>query len=213
MIEVDNLGLHVGSFSLQNISLQVPSGKWAVLMGKSGSGKTTLLEAICGLRRVNSGAIRLHGHDMTQVKPAGREIGYVPQDVSLFSTMTVREHLAFALTIRRWPKPAMAQRVQELAEFLGLTLLLDRKPFGLSGGEAQRVALGRALACRPRVLCLDEPLSALDEDTKEEMYDLLKSVQMHHQVTTLYVTHNQEDAKRLADVVLRMADGKVIWSA
>jgi molybdate/tungstate transport system ATP-binding protein len=111
--------------------------------------------------------------------------------------------------IRRWPAEAIGRRVAELAEFLGLTGLLDRKPHGLSGGEAQRVALGRALAGRPSILCLDEPLSALDDEIKEEMYALLESIQAREPVTALHVTHNHEDAERLADVIFRIRDGKV----
>jgi ABC-type sugar transport system ATPase subunit len=127
--------------------------------------------------------------------------------------MTVREHLDFALRLRRWPKQEASARVSELAAWLGLDALLDRRPRGLSGGEAQRVALGRALSFRPAILCLDEPLSALDDETKEEMYTLLHSVQQHEQVTVLHVTHSHADVERLADVLLRLtstpsADGK-----
>jgi ABC-type sugar transport system ATPase subunit len=124
--------------------------------------------------------------------------------------MTVREHLAFALEIRKWSRPTIEKRVDELAELLGLTHLLNRKPFGLSGGEAQRVALGRALASKPPVLCLDEPLSALDDQTREEMYLLLKTVQQHTGVTTLHVTHHRLEATRLGDTVLVLRDGKVL---
>src|SRR5258706_10458550 len=161
MITIDKLHVRVGAFALEDITFNVPAGSFAVLMGRSGAGKTTLLESICGLKPVVSGAIRLDGRDVTHLKPAERGIGYVPKDVSLFSTMTVRENLAFALAIRKWSPEAIEQRVIELADFLGLRGFLDRRPRGLSGGEAQRVALGRALACRPSILCLDEPLSAL----------------------------------------------------
>lgn len=209
MIEVDHLHLRVGTFALERIAFTVPQGQFGVLMGRTGSGKTTLLEALCGLKPVAGGTIRLHGQDVTRWKPAARGIGYVPQDGALFSTLTVREHLAFALTVRRWEWRAIAQRTAELAELLGLTALLDRKPDGLSGGEAQRVALGRALSARPSVLCLDEPLSALDEETKEDMYALLLAVRRQEPVTTLCVTHNRADAQRLADVVLRLENGRV----
>lgn len=209
MIAVEQLTVQMGRFALVEVSFAVSTGEFAVLMGRTGSGKTTLLEAICGLKPVSSGTIRLNGRDVTRLKPAERGIGFVPQDAALFSTLTVREHLAFALTIRKWDRAAIEPRVAELADLLGLTKLLDRKPAGLSGGEAQRVALGRALAFRPSILCLDEPLSALDEDTKEDMYKLLLSVQEHERVTALHVTHSREDAERLADVILRIEDGKV----
>jgi ABC-type sulfate/molybdate transport systems ATPase subunit len=136
-------------------------------------------------------------------------VGYVPQDGGMFSRLTVREHLGFALTIRHWPRHMIQRRVDELAALLGLEHLLDRRPQGLSGGEVQRVALGRALAMRPGVLLLDEPLSALDEDTRAEMYDLLRSVRGESQVTVLHVTHNRSEAHRLADLVLELRDGRV----
>ena len=210
MIAVEQLTVRVGAFALVEIDFTVPAGRYAVLMGRTGTGKTTLLEAICDLKRVAAGTIRLNEHDVTQLKPAARGIGYVPQDAALFSTMTVREHLAFPLMVRKWKQGEITPRVAELADLLGLSKLLDRKPLGLSGGEAQRVALGRALAFRPSILCLDEPLSALDEQTKAEMYKLLLSVQQREQVTALHVTHNREDADELADVILRIEDGKVM---
>ena len=210
MIAVEHLHVRVGSFELRDISFEVPQGQFGVLMGKTGTGKTTLLEAICGLKPVIAGTIRLTGEDVTRLKPAERGIGYVPQDGALFSSMTVREHLAFAPATRKWERQAIRTRVAELAELLGLTALLDRRPQGLSGGEAQRVALGRALACRPRILCLDEPLSALDEDTKAGLYELLLSVRQRERVTALYVTHSREDAERLADVRLRLDNGTIV---
>jgi len=209
MMAVAHLSVRVGTFALREVGFTVPSGRYAVLMGRTGAGKTTLLEAICGLRRVAAGTIRLNDRDVTRLKPAERGIGYVPQDAALFSMMTVREHLAFPLRIRKWKRTELEPRVAELAELLGLGRLLDRKPPGLSGGEAQRVALGRALAFRPGILCLDEPLSALDEATKADMVKLLLSVQAHERMTALHVTHNREDADKLADVLLQLEDGKV----
>jgi len=209
MIEVQGLELSQGSFHLSKISFSIASGKYAVLMGRTGAGKTTILEALCGLRHPNAGTIRLCGLDVTNSPPAERGVGYVPQDRALFNTMTVREHLGFSLTIRRWAKEQIAARVSELAQLLGLQALLDRKPFGLSGGEAQRVALGRALAARPSVLCLDEPLSALDDQTREEIYLLLETVQQTTGVTTLHVTHHRAEAERLGDVILLLKDGAV----
>jgi molybdate/tungstate transport system ATP-binding protein len=209
VISVEHLHVRMGAFTLQDITFTVPTGSFAVLMGRSGAGKTTLLEVICGLKQVAGGEILLDGRKVTHLKPAERGIGYVPQDVALFSSMTVRENIAFALAIRKFPRKVMEQRVAELGQLLSLTGLMDRKCRGLSGGEAQRVALGRALACRPTILCLDEPLSALDEEIKEEMYALLQLIRSHEGVTALHVTHNREDAERLADVIFRIADGKV----
>ncbi|MCL4109650.1 UNVERIFIED_CONTAM: hypothetical protein GTU68_061907 [Idotea baltica] len=167
-------------------------------MGRTGSGKTTILEAICGLRTVAGGTIKL----------AGR-IGFAPQDGALFTTMTVRDHLAFSLTVRRWAKADIDRRVTELVELLGIANILDRKPAGLSGGEKQRVSLGRALAFHPAILCMDEPLSALDDATRVEMYELLSTVRQHTGVTTLHITHSQSEADTLADQVLVLESGTI----
>ncbi len=209
MIRVSNLTLTAGTFAARNICLEIPAGKYAVLMGRTGSGKTTLLEALCGLKKPSAGKIEFFGRDVTRLKPSDRGIGYVPQDGALFSTMTVREHLAFALEIRRWSPPEIDQRVHELAEMIGLTELLHRYPLGLSGGESQRVSLGRALSFRPQILSLDEPLSALDDDSKLSMMSLLKRVQQETGVTVLHVTHNRLEAERLADYRLRITGGEV----
>jgi ABC-type sugar transport system ATPase subunit len=209
MIQIEDLTVRAGSFTLERVSLEVPTGQHAFLMGKTGSGKTTLVEAVCGLRRVQSGAIRLLGREVTRLSPAERGIGFVPQDAALFSHLTVREHLSFALRIRAWPPAAIAERVGELAEWLDLGSLLPRKAVGLSGGEAQRVALGRALSFRPGVLCLDEPLSALDEDTRSEMCAVLRRVRDHTGVTILHVTHSAADAQRLADCVFFLREGRI----
>jgi molybdate/tungstate transport system ATP-binding protein len=209
MIEITQLGLRQGTFALNNISFSIPIGQYGVLMGRTGCGKTSLLEAICGLRSTTTGTIRLSARDVTGLKPAERGVGYVPQDRALFQTMTVRKHLSFALEIRQWSEHQIRERVTELAQLLGLEHLLDRKPHGLSGGEAQRVALGRALAARPQVLCLDEPLSALDDETREEMYALLKSVQQLAHVTVLHVTHHVTEAQRLGDIMLTLKNGQI----
>ena len=189
--------------------MTLPTGQYGVLMGKTGSGKTTLLEAICGLKTVTRGRIVLAGRDVTNRKPASRGIGLVPQDGALFSTMSVREHLAFSLVIRRWETEAVEERVGELAALLGIEGLLERTPEGLSGGEAQRVALGRALANRPEILCLDEPLSALDDETRLDMIELLRSLQTYTGVTILHITHNWDEARDLADRVYRIQDGQL----
>jgi molybdate/tungstate transport system ATP-binding protein len=209
MIAVDHLTVQVGGFALENVGFDVPKGQYAVLMGRTGAGKTTLLEALCGLKVVASGTIRLNGRDVTRLKPAERGIGYVPQDRALFQTMTVREHLAFALTIRKVDRQIIQQSVAELSRLLSIEHLLDRRPPGLSGGEAQRVALGRALSARPGVLCLDEPLSALDDETRREMYELLQHVQRSTSVTILHVTHNRDEAEQLADRIFLLRNGKV----
>ena len=209
MIEIENITVRSGAFELTNLSAAIPEGEYAVLMGGTGQGKTTILEAICGLRPIVSGRIRLEGADVTRWKPADRSIGYVPQDLALFPTMTVREHLEFALRLRRASRALLRERVAELADELGIGPLLDRRMRGLSGGEAQRVALGRALSFRPRILLLDEPLNALDERTRDRLCELLRSVQKREGLTTLHITHSRTEAKLLADRLLVLADGRV----
>jgi len=209
MIALENIALRQGSFELRDIGLELAAGEYGVLMGGSGSGKTTLLEAICGLRKIATGRIILGERDVSQLPPAERGVGYVPQDRALFPTMLVREQLAFGLVLRALGQMQIDKRVNELAELLGITGLLDRMPDKLSGGEAQRVALGRALAHRPSVLCLDEPLAALDEELHGEMCRLLERVHRETGVTILHITHSPSEAKRLAGCHFRLADGQV----
>jgi len=209
MIETRNLTVQVGEFVLRDVSFSVPEGAYCAVMGKTGSGKTTLVEAICGLKRVVSGQILIAGRDVTKCKPAGRGIGFVPQDGALFPMMSVRDHLEFALVVRDWSKQDRERRVDELAQMLQIDHLFQRRPSQLSGGERQRVALGRALSFEPHILCLDEPLSALDDDTRNEIMNLLKRVQKETGVTTLHVTHNHREAEFLADFGLEFVDGGV----
>ena len=209
MIRLENLTVQAGDFLLENISFEVPRGNYGILMGGTGCGKTTLLEAICGLKSVHDGRILLGDRDVTYLPPAQRGIGFVPQEAALFATLTVAQHLAFSLSIRKWSRSAIRARVDELAKHLGITYLLDRTPHGLSGGERQRVALGRALAFRPDVICLDEPLSAVDETTRETLCDLLQSITRATGVTTLHITHSPTEAERLGDVVMELKDGVI----
>jgi ABC-type sugar transport system ATPase subunit len=209
LIRLENVTVRAGDFALEDVSLEVPSGAYGVLMGRTGCGKTTILEAILGLRKIQKGRIFLYGTEVTHLKPSLRNVGYVPQDLALFSTMTVRAHLALALRVRRVPEKAIEERIAELAATLGITSLLDRYPEGLSGGESQRVALGRALSARQRVLCLDEPLSALDDETHEDICGLLKRIQKEMDVTVLHVTHNKAEAERLADRLLYLRAGSI----
>lgn len=213
MIEIEGLSVRIGRLHLQNISFRIEAGRHAVLMGRTGVGKTTLVEAICGLRAIQGGMVRLHGRDVTRLAPALRGIGFVPQDGALFAHLSVRDHLGFALTLRRWDPDRIQKRIAELADWLRLERLLERSPQGLSGGEVQRVALGRALSFHPDVLCLDEPLSALDEETREEMCELLTLIRKRSGVTILHVTHSVSEARRLADSVLTLREGQVTSSA
>lgn len=209
MIDVDHLCLRQGSFLLEDVSLHVPAGKYAILMGKTGCGKTTVLEAIAGLRSVVSGKIVLHDREVTYLTPAQRDVGYVPQDGALFRTMTVRDNLAFALTIRNVSAAQIRERVEQLASWLHIGYLLERRAVGLSGGETQRIALGRALANHPPVLLMDEPLSSLDEETRDQMLELLQGVPRRAQVTVLHVSHSRHEAEQLGDWIFRLNDRRI----
>lgn len=209
MIEVRSLGVRTGRFQLDDLTFQVPAGSYSVLMGRTGCGKTTLLEALAGLLPATAGQVLLDGDDVTRRRPADRHLGYVPQDGALFPSMTIAEHLSFSLRLRKHSRTDIEARVKELAEELGLVSLLARHPHGLSGGERQRVSLGRALAAKPRVVLLDEPLSALDDESREELATVLAKTQAATRATFLHVTHNREDAERLANHSLQMDAGQV----
>ena len=213
MIRLVDIAIKQGDFELSGIDFELFAGEYGVLMGRSGCGKTTLLEAICGLRKIDQGKIILGDRDVTTLPPAERGVGYVPQDKALFPTQPVREQLAFALVLRSLDQLEISRRVDELAELLGLRELLDRMPDKLSGGEAQRVVLGRALAHQPSVLCLDEPLSALDEELHGEMCQLLEHVHSETGVTVLHITHSPSEAKRLAGCHYQLVDGKILQNA
>ncbi|MEM9701445.1 MAG: ABC transporter ATP-binding protein [Planctomycetota bacterium] len=209
MIETDRLVLPHLPPSPGGLSVAVPSRRYACLMGKSGCGKTSLLEAIAGLRPARSGTVKLHGRDVTTEPPQTRDLGYVPQDGALFPTLTVRQHLAFALELRQVARVEVNRRVNELADWLEIAPLLDRSALTLSGGEARRTALGRALSFRPTVLLLDEPLTGLDDATRDAMVALLRRLRDARDTTVLHVTHSAEEAARLADLTFVMRAGHV----
>jgi ABC-type sugar transport system ATPase subunit len=209
MIELQNVAIRSGSFELSDINISIPRGVYAVLMGGTGQGKTTVLEAICGLRHVTAGRTILNGTDMTGWKPSDRGVGYVPQDLALFPTLTVRGHLEFALRLRGYSRDAIDERVEELAKQLGIRELLARRIKGLSGGESQRVALGRALSFRPGILLMDEPLNAVDESTRDRLCELLRSIQRSTGLTTLHVTHSRAEARSLAEKLYVIESGRL----
>jgi ABC-type sugar transport system ATPase subunit len=209
MISLRHITVQAGGFQLLDLSMEIPTGSHTALMGRTGSGKTTLLEGICGLRSIRSGSIWIGDREVTNLPPGQRGIGLVPQDGALFDHLTVRQHLEFALEVRGWVPERRESRSRELAEWLSLTPLLDRFPAGMSGGERQRVALGRALAFHPPVLCLDEPLSALDDQTRGEIVAVLTEIRNRTGITILHITHNRSEAERLADRILHLRDGRL----
>ena len=209
MISLRHITVQAGGFQLRDLSMEIPTGSHTALMGRTGSGKTTLLEGICGLRSIRSGSIWIGDREVTNLPPGQRGIGFVPQDGALFDHLTVRQHLEFALEVRGWVPERRESRSRELAEWLGLNPLMNRLPAGMSGGERQRVALGRALAFHPPVLCLDEPLSALDDQTRGEIVAVLTEIRNRTGITILHITHNRSEAERLADRILHLRDGRL----
>lgn len=209
VIHCRDIQITAGAFQLACDELAVPAGSYGVLMGPTGCGKTTLLETLCGLRPLAAGTIQIAGRDATSLHPSERSIGYVPQEGAVFPRMTVGENLGFALAVARRGADEIQSRTIELAEQLGIAHLLDRPAVGLSGGERSRVALGRAIAHRPAVLLLDEPLAALDEASRARMIELLRTTQQTTGATTLHVTHSRSEAVALADVAFAIASGQV----
>ena len=209
MIRFDSISLIQGAHHLTGITFDVPEGDYAVLMGPTGCGKTSVIELICGLRTPLSGKIIIDGQDVTKLSPAARGIGYVPQDGALFPGLTVGEQVGFSLRVRKRPEDEIKARVLLISDMLGIAHLFNRRPEALSGGERQRVALGRALAFAPKILCLDEPLSALDEDLRADMCSLLKKVHAETGVTALHVTHSESEARELATLHLRFESGSI----
>jgi molybdate/tungstate transport system ATP-binding protein len=209
MISLENISWKApgGGFGLEDVSFAIPGGTYAVMMGATGCGKTTLLEILCGLRQPCRGRILLDDRDVTHLEPRERGIGYVPQDLALFPVKRVAAQIAFPLQMRGLKDEQ--GMIQELVEELGISHLMDRFPDALSGGEKQRVALARALAAQPRVLLLDEPLSALDEATRGQAMELLRSLQVRHGLTVLHVTHSASEAAALGSLHLRLEKGVV----
>ena len=208
-LQVENLGVDLDEFHLREIELDVAPGEYFVILGPTGAGKTVLLETIAGLHQSQKGRILLDGEDITGVPPERRGIGFVYQDYALFPHMTVAANIAFGLTLRGWQRKTIDRRVAEMGELLGISHLLHRKPDTLSGGEKQRVALGRALLVEPRLLLLDEPLSALDPAMREGLQRELARVHRELGTTTIHVTHDFEEAVALGDRIAVVHEGRV----
>jgi sulfate transport system ATP-binding protein len=209
-IEIRNVTKRFGSFlALDDVSLEIPQDSLTAILGPSGSGKSTLLRIVAGLERPDSGEVLLAGEDATGVAPQRRDVGFVFQHYAAFKHMTVRDNVAFALKIRKRPKPEIRERVDELLELVQLQGFADRYPSRLSGGQRQRMALARALAAKPRVLLLDEPFGALDARVRAELRDWLRRLHEEVHVTTVFVTHDQEEAMEVADRVAVLDHGSL----
>jgi sulfate transport system ATP-binding protein len=210
VISVTSVSKHWGDFAaLDDVSVEVESGSLTALLGPSGSGKSTLLRVIAGLEVPDAGAIVLEGEDVTNVPPQQRGIGFVFQHYAAFKHMTVRENVAFGLKIRKRPKDEVRARVDELLGVVGLSGYASRYPSQLSGGQRQRMALARALAVEPKVLLLDEPFGALDANVRADLRAWLRRLHDEVHVTTVLVTHDQEEAMELADKIVVINEGRV----
>ena len=213
-IQVKNIEKHFGAFhALNNISLDFPDGQLVALLGPSGCGKTTLLRIIAGLESADRGQVILEGQDATDVHVRERQVGFVFQHYALFRHMTVFDNIAFGLRVRpRATRPSEAEikkRVMRLLDLVQLGFLADRYPAQLSGGQRQRIALARALAVEPRVLLLDEPFGALDAKVRKELRRWLRTLHDELHITSIFVTHDQEEALEVADQIIVMNKGNV----
>jgi sulfate transport system ATP-binding protein len=209
-IEVRNVTKRFGTFTaLDDVSLEIPDGSLTAILGPSGSGKSTLLRIIAGLERPDSGDVLLAGEDATGLAPQRRNVGFVFQHYAAFKHMSVRDNVGFALKIRKRPKQEIRERVDELLDLVQLSGYADRYPAKLSGGQRQRMALARALAAKPRVLLLDEPFGALDARVRAELRDWLRRLHEEVHVTTVFVTHDQEEAMEVADRVAVLDHGRL----
>ncbi|HEX3014411.1 MAG TPA: tungstate ABC transporter ATP-binding protein WtpC, partial [Methanobacterium sp.] len=209
MIRIENLSNDWKEFKINNINLQVEDGEYFIILGPSGSGKTMLLELIAGMWSLDSGKIYMDNKDITTLPPEKRGIGFVYQNYMLFPHKTVFENIAFGLKVKKIAKEEIKTRVNEMMDLLKISHLADRLPRTLSGGEQQRTALARALIIYPKILLMDEPLSALDRKTRDELMQELKEIHKKFDVTLVHVTHNFDEALMLADRIAIMRNGEI----
>lgn len=210
MIETKKLTVDLGDFILQAADLKINKGEYCIILGPTGAGKTVLLEAIAGLHPVKSGEIWIEGANITKLDPEKRGIGFVYQDYALFPHLTVKENILFGLKRRKQSKDEINQVLEWIAGLLGIGHLLERKPDTLSGGEAQKVSLARALSIKPQVVLLDEPLSALDPEQRERVQRELRDIQRSLNHTFIHVTHDFEEAIALGDRIVVIGDGRIL---
>lgn len=210
LIELENVAKSWGdATALHAVNLRIEPGSFCVLLGPSGCGKSTTLRMIAGLDTPSSGSVRIDGRDVTHLPPAQRGIAMVFQNYALFPHLSVADNIQFGLQVRKVAKAEREQRLEQTAELLGLTALLERRPGQLSGGQQQRVALGRALVAQARVCLMDEPLSNLDAQLRQEMRAELRELQQRLGLTVVYVTHDQAEAMSMADQVVLLHQGRV----
>ncbi|WAH57521.1 ABC transporter ATP-binding protein [Pseudomonas silvicola] len=212
-VSVEQLQKHYGDTPVfSDINFTIARGEFVTLLGPSGCGKSTLLRCIAGLTPVNSGRILLEGQDLVPLSPQKRDIGMVFQSYALFPNMTVEQNVAFGLRMQKIDKGQIHQRVSEVLGLVELHELANRYPHQLSGGQCQRVALARSLVTRPRLLLLDEPLSALDARIRKHLREQIRAIQQELGLTTIFVTHDQEEALTMSDRIFLMNKGKIVQS-
>jgi molybdate/tungstate transport system ATP-binding protein len=209
MIKIENLFKDWKEFKINDVSLEINDNEYFIFLGPSGSGKTMLLELIAGMWSPDSGKIWMDNEDMTRFPPEKRGVGFVYQNYMLFPHKTVFENIAFGLNIRRVKKEEVKIKVEEIMNLFGISELSNRLPRTLSGGEQQRTALARALIIRPKVLLMDEPLSALDRITREDLIKEFKKIHKEFDITIIHVTHNFDEALQLADRVAIIKKGTI----
>ncbi|MFC1953488.1 ATP-binding cassette domain-containing protein [Chloroflexota bacterium] len=210
MLEVKDLCVQAGSFFLKNINLDVRDEEYFVLLGPTGSGKSVLLESIAGLNAIGSGEVWINGRDVTNLNLENRKIGFAFQDYALYRHLTVRDNISFGLMWKDLNQKEIKNAVDQAIELLGIGSLLDKRSWTLSGGESQKIALARAIAIKPDLLILDEPLSAVDSETKEDYERDLKQLHGRLKLTTIHVTHNFEEAVALGDRISVIKDGQIL---
>ncbi|HEY2674563.1 MAG TPA: sulfate ABC transporter ATP-binding protein, partial [Rugosimonospora sp.] len=209
-IQVHGIGKRFGDFvALDNVDLSMRTGALTALLGPSGGGKSTLLRIIAGLEKPDTGSVEIDGEDATRLPPRRRNVGFVFQHYAAFTHLSVYRNVAFGLEIRKRPRAEIRQRVHELLELVHLEQFADRLPAQLSGGQRQRMALARALAVEPKVLLLDEPFGALDAKVRKELRDWLRRLHDEVHVTTVFVTHDQEEALEVSDEIVVINQGRI----
>lgn len=210
MIKIENISKTLGEFFLKDVTLDIENGTYFMILGPTGAGKTILLESIAGIYYPDKGGIWMDGKDITNTPPKGRNISMVYQDYMLFPHLNVEKNIAFGMNIKKLPKKVIKEKVDTISQTLNIHHLLHRFPVTLSGGEKQRIAIARAMITEPKALLLDEPLSALDTQTRESLRYELKKIHSYSNITIVHVTHNFEEVFSLGDSVAVMNNGGIV---
>lgn len=209
MLEIQDLSVDLGKFFLKDINLRLDKGDYLVIIGKSGMGKTVFLETLAGRHKIRGGSIKKSGQEISKAPPENRDVGFVYQNYELFNHLKVSENILFPLKFQKISKTDMKEKTEEMMDILGISHIKDRYPKALSGGEKQRVAIGRSIIKSPKLLLLDEPFSALDYITKEAVKDMLKEIHKRFKPTVIHVTHDLKEAMYFADKIGIIKDNTI----